>query len=62
MAEKKEWVKITNTGPGPRMVLLPTGGDTIQKGASKVLEMTETDYKGIQPYIDLGHLRVEAAS
>lgn len=58
MADKKAWVKLTNKGPGPRMVLLPTEGKTIQKGASAILQMTENDYKGIQPYISLGHIVV----
>jgi hypothetical protein len=54
--EKKIWVKITNKGPGPRMVLLPTDGKTIQKNASVVLQLTENDYKGLKPYVDIGHL------
>ena len=63
MAEqKKHWVKVSNQGPGPRMLLLPEGGKTVQKNSSVVLQMTENDVKGIQPYIDLGHIKIEDAT
>lgn len=63
--ENKEVVtqvfRIHNIGPGPRQVLLPTEGKTIPKGGNVVLRLTENDVKGIQPYISLGHLRLEVA-
>ena len=60
--QKKYWAKVSNKGPGPRMLLLPTAGKTIQKNSSVVVELTDQDVKGIQPYIDLGHIVVEEAT
>lgn len=63
MAQKEtSWKKVSNKGPGPRMLLLPTDGKTIQKNSSVVVQMSEDDVKGIQPYIDLGHIVVEEAT
>ena len=61
MAElKRERVKVTNKGPGPRTIFTSEGGETIPKGGSLTLLLNENDYKGIKPYLDLGHLELGA--
>lgn len=58
MAEqpKYERIKLTNKAPGPRTIFTANGGHTLQKGESKTIPLTENDYKGLKPYLDLGHL------
>lgn len=62
MADNSNWVKVKNVGPGPRMLLLPHDGRTLQKGEIAIMRMTENDIKGIQPYVDLKHLELSEAS
>lgn len=56
--QRRERIKVTNNAPGPRTILTSTGGETLQKGESKTLLLTENDYKALKPYIDLGHFQL----
>lgn len=60
MADQAETrrVKVTNSAPGPRTIFTANGGYTLQKGESKTIPLTENDYKGIKPYVDLRHLEL----
>lgn len=49
--------KVTNKAPGPRQVLTRNGGVTIEPGQSKNVELTESDWKAMKPYRDIGHLQ-----
>ncbi len=53
---------ITNKAPGPRMVLSPDGGATIQKGETKVFDLTDNELKAAQPYFDNGELEKREAT
>lgn len=56
--QERRRVKITNKGPGPRTIFTSEGGETIPKGGFRNLNLNENDYKGIKPYVDLGHLEL----
>lgn len=54
--------EVTNSAAGPRSISTSTGGITVPRGESRVIELSDNDVKGLKAYTDNGDLSIKQTS
>ena len=54
--------EVTNSAAGPRSITTATGGITVPRGESRVIELSDNDVKGLKAYTDNGDLSIKQTS